>query len=370
MRHAPFAHLRAVALAGAAFLGLAACSDATGPGQAAGPLSGRIVFAFDSTVISNTDVTMGAASIAPDGSDRRRIARVPGPGLIRQLLVSGNGQRFAMRRGRTVWTFRSNGLQMMAAEALDDAFPETWTPDGERLLWLRPPPVFEQAVYTSAPDGRERQDLAVPSYGTLRQLRFARATSGYRLVFEARENALRDVFVANRDGTSPRRVTDERSNYQFPEPSPDGRRIAFRSEGGLTEDGFRTVGVSVVEAAGGPIIPLLDAGELGPAGTYLVFVVSWSPDGSRLAAYAEAPGTGIWIVDAAGSSAARLVWAGPGDVSGMSWSPTGDRLVVSHRSDPGHQADWDLTVLDVDSGALTNITRTDGVDEIFPVWLP
>ena len=357
------------ALAFAGLLALAACSDSTGPDSATGPFSGRIVFAFDSTVVPNVDVTIGASSIAPDGSDRERIARVPGFGLLEQFLVSGDGQHLALRRARTVWTFRSNGLQMFAAEALDDAFPETWTLDGRRLLWLRPP-VFDQAVYTSSPDGRERQVLAVPEFQTLRNLRYMPTASGVRLVFEARETALRDVFVANADGTSPRRLTDEKSNYQFPEPSPDGRRIAFRSEGGLTEDGFRTVGVSVIDASGGTITPLLDSDDLDPARTFLVFVLSWAPDGSRIAAYTETPATGIWILAADGSEAPRLVWFNPGQVSGMSWSPSGDRLVVSHRIGSRSEGNWDLTVVDVASGARVNVTDTPAVDEVFPVWLP
>ncbi len=344
------------------------CGDTTGPERAGdGPHAGRIVFAFDSTVVPNVDVTIGAGSIAPDGSDRLRIADVPGFGELEGFLVAPGASRFALLRGTTLWTFLHSGRQLHQAEALADAEPQTWTVDGDRLLWLRPPPIFEQALYTSAPDGGERQFLDLPSFETVRQVRYMATPEGLRLVFEARTNSLRDVWIAGATGANPRRLTDNRSNYQFPEPSPDGRRIAFIDEAGQSRSGGRIVGLSAVDAASGDVARLLTKEVLEPEGTHLVLLARWSPTGDRIAAYAASPNTGIWVVNRDGSDE-TLMWDAPGDVSGMAWSPEGDRIVISRR--PDRHADWELVIVDANSGARENITETPAVDEVFPVWLP
>lgn len=344
------------------------CGDTTGPeGAGPGPHAGRIVFAFDSTVVPNVDVTIGASSIAPDGSERLRIASVPGFGELEGFLVAPGARRFAILRGTTLWTFLHNGRQLHEAVAIPDAEPQTWTVEGDRLLWLRPPPIFEQALYTSEPDGSERQFIDLPAFETLRQVRFMTTSQGVRLVFEARTNSLRDVWIAGASGANPRRLTDNRSNYQFPEPSPDGRRVAFVDEAGQSADGGRIVGLSAVDAASGEVVRLLTKETLEPEATRLVLLARWAPTGDRIAAYAEFPNTGIWIVNRDGSDA-RLVWNGPGEVSGMAWSPEGDRIVVSRR--PDRHDSWELFLVDVDSGARENITETPRVDEVFPAWLP
>lgn len=359
----------AALLAGAvAALAVLACEDTTGPERTAdGPHSGRIVFAFDSTVVPNVDVTIGAASITSDGSERLRIAEVPGFGELEGFLVAPGARRFAVLRGTTLWTFLSNGRQMHEAEAIPDARPETWTAGGDRLLWLRPPPIFEQALYTSAPDGSDREFLDLPAFETLRQVRYMATGQGPRLVFEARTNNLRDVWIAGATGANPRRLTDNRSNYQFPEPSPDGRHVAFIDEAGESESGGRIVGLSAVDAASGEVVRLLTKEILEPEATHLVLLARWSPTGDRIAAYAEFPNTGIWVVSRHGDDAS-LVWGGPGEVSGMAWAPAGDRLVVSRR--PHRHESWELFLVDTESGARENITGTPGVDEVFPVWLP
>lgn len=365
--------MRGIALRGAvvttvtALVLASSCGDPAGPASAApGPLTGRIVFAFDSTVTPNIDVTMGVSSVLPDGSDRTRAMEVPGGGLINLLLVSPGGRRIAVRRAKRVYTLSPGVVGPLLVDPLDEAVPETWAPGGRRLLWLRAPPLNEQAVFTTLADGSDLRSIALPEYDVMRQVRYVVDSRRTRISYEAQATATRDVFVAETSGAGPVALTSTSTN-QFPQPSPDGRRIAFITEAGNTPDGGRIVGVSVVGVDGGAVTPLLGIDEMAPEGTQLALASRWAPDGSRLAVYAEGSRNGVWVVDADGGNP-RLLHVDEGRIAGMAWSPESDRLVISRRQGPGRSA-YDLEVIDVTSGSIVNITRTPGVSEFFPVWV-
>jgi Tol biopolymer transport system component len=133
--------------------------------------------------------------------------------------------------------------------------------------------------------------------------------------------------------------------------SPDGRRIAFRSE--RFEDGRRLQSLYVMGADGrGPR-------RLTPANlTVLADAdggLSWSPDGTRLvfdAARGLQPG--IWIVRADGSGLRRLA-------SGFEpvWAPRGELIAFQSRG---------IRVISARGGAARRLTRGDG--DGFAEWSP
>jgi Tol biopolymer transport system component len=58
-----------------------------------------------------------------------------------------------------------------------------------------------------------------------------------------------EIYVANADGTSPRRLTNEKAEDSSPTWSPDGSRIAYVSD--VSDPGDHANEIYVVDATGG-----------------------------------------------------------------------------------------------------------------------
>jgi DNA-binding winged helix-turn-helix (wHTH) protein len=103
---------------------------------------------------------------------------------------------------------------------------------------------------------------------------------GSKLVFMAGRNDSMDIWVSNADGSSPRRLTNT-NKAGTPRWSPDGRWIAFDSDGR-----FGRSGIYVVSVDGGPIRSVVDDGSNNS-------VPSWSRDG-RSIYFASNRGSSRW----------------------------------------------------------------------------
>jgi eukaryotic-like serine/threonine-protein kinase len=150
----------------------------------------------------------------------------------------------------------------------------------------------------------------------------------------------------------------EHDNYA-PAFSPDGNRIAFRSE----RDGG---GIFVMEATGESVRRITDFG----------FDPRWSPDGAELAVADErvfdpmsrANDSRIWVVRVA-SGERRLV--SEADGVGPRWSPGGRRIVFwGSRRERGNERDI-FTVAADGSEAAAPVSVTDDADvDWSPTWSP
>jgi Tol biopolymer transport system component len=130
------------------------------------------------------------------------------------------------------------------------------------------------------------------------------------------------LYILHADGSETQVTTEP---MYFAEHSatiaPDGERVVFAAQGGLG-------GLYVVDAEGGrPVrLPYPSAGEGVNAPTF-------SPDGSQIAYLVSGDDEEqVWVADADGSDAHEILAHehgrhGPG-VSGLQWSPAGDRLAI------------------------------------------
>lgn len=114
-------------------------------------------------------------------------------------------------------------------------------------------------------------------------------------------------------------VDDGARNYH-PQPSPDGRRLAFDSD----REGERAVYIADIDGANIQRV----------SGTGYAAVPTWSPDGDRLAFIRAEPGRpkvwNLWLLTDSRGELRRLTRFSYGQTWGASWLPDGRGIVFSH----------------------------------------
>ncbi len=131
------------------------------------------------------------------------------------------------------------------------------------------------------------------------------------------------LFVLDADGAETQ-VTDRPSAIRGAAISPDGSRVAFTGRTGSEGPSA----LYVVDADGGPTEMLVES-RFG-----IMDELTFSPDGTQIA-YDDGRGDwghSVWLVDSDGGDALQIVdnesTAGAGHVSGITWSPAGDRIAL------------------------------------------
>jgi len=175
-----------------------------------------------------------------------------------------------------------------------------------------------------------------------------------RIAFSAGAHPHEDVYVVNADGSGLRRLTDDPGADFDPSWSPDGRRIAYRHEGG---GGDATAEIYVMNADGSQKRNLTrrPGQDHSPA---------WSPDGRRIAfaSVRGGPMPSIWVMNADGSKQRRV-----SRVSGEypAWSPDGRKIAFDrNRFGP---TGWDIWVMNGDGSHLRPLIAS-RADEQGAAW--
>ena len=303
--------------------------------------------------IAGDDLRSEIWTMAPDGSGQTRVV-LSGPDEASEPAWSPDGKEIAY----VDWHVTSDGnrqaeLWMVAADG-SGARPVTsssewdwlpsWSPDGTRLAFTsREPPAATVpapvtvpeaggapdaagsgsggwSIYLVRPDGSERHRLATggESMGPVW------SPDGARLAYHGTRDGNLDLFVANADGTSERRVTDDPGDDWSPAWSPDGNQLAFTSDRSGNDD------VWIVPAAGGAAVQI----SREPGADQ---VPVWSPDGKRLAFVSDRTSdVEVWSMAADGSDARNLSRSSGTDDGRWSigWSVDGSRLVYARWSPP------------------------------------
>jgi TolB protein len=181
----------------------------------------------------------------------------------------------------------------------------------------------------------------------LRSLMYSKAVINgelrFRQIFFDPEGVMVFQRVLEEDPLQWTRITPPGGSDVAPAWSPDGTRIAFRSQ---TSDGAG--GIYVIDVRGSRPQKVADAAAIEDP-------LSWSPDGTRIA-YADgaAGDTDIFAVDVASGGVEPLVTGSGGD-SSPSWSPSGAEIVFSSTR-TGQSEVW---AVDLATSKVNQIT-TDG----------
>ncbi|MCA1732139.1 MAG: protein kinase [Acidobacteria bacterium] len=183
----------------------------------------------------------------------------------------------------------------------------------------------------------------------------ALAPDGSTFLFASNRTGNYDIYLQRIDGRNAINLTkDSPADDHQPAFSPDGRLVAFRSE----RDGG---GIFIMGATGESVRRLTDLG----------FNPSWSPDGERLVVSSEpvvyTPSirntiANMHLVDVQ-TGESRVI---PIDGVQPTISPDGSRIAYWQLSDPGQRDIWTVSVDGTDAHAVTS----DAALDWNPVWAP
>ena len=214
------------------------------------------------------------------------------------------------------------------------------------------------------------------------------------IVFQAKVNGNREIFVINADGSNLSQITNDPASDAFMSWHPDGEQLVFFSNRSGHEELY------TMRVNGSNVAPITTADARvmqpvwSPDGDQLVFVSDrdgdnelylldmvsgeeinltdnpaydatprWSPDGSKIAFSSDRDGEPhIYLMDLASGEITRLTY-GPGYAAFPAWSPDGSR--IAFHAERGNNTD--IYVMDDDGRNVTRLTRdlaTDGS----PTW--
>ena len=175
-----------------------------------------------------------------------------------------------------------------------------------------------------------------------------------KIAFSASDGTSIEIYVANANGTGAQKITQAPGLDGTPAWSPDGKRIAFRSQRDFpgaqqTDLGAYEIYVMLADGSRPTRITNNAAADFEP---------SWSPDGKRLAFYTLRDGNyEIYVMNADGSSPKNLT-NDPALDTQPAWSPDGRRIAFSStRVGVTH-----VFVMNADGSGVRQVTTGDGTD--------
>jgi Tol biopolymer transport system component len=267
------------------------------PAGAAPASLGRIVYVSNSA--GNNDIY----SINVDGTDERALTSDASDEFDPAWSPDGRTIAFVRDAGgnRDIWVMNSDGSGQarLTSDPASDRYPG-WSPDSSAIVFRsnrRPSTSFD--IWKMQADGSNAVRITADSglWGQSFETDPTWSADGLKIAFVSDRDGNREIYTANADGSSPRRLTDNPAADQFPAWSPDGSTIAFGSD----RDGNEEIYVmSASDGSGQTNLTANPATDRYPA---------WSPDGAKIAfRSSRAHGFDIFLMNRDGSDVTQLTY--------------------------------------------------------------
>jgi len=159
-----------------------------------------------------------------------------------------------------------------------------------------------------------------------------------------------EIYVMNADGTDQTRLTNNPTSDKGATWSPDGTKIAFRSD----RNGYPNFEIYVMNADGSNQTRLTNNSEND-------YDLSWSSDGSKIVFCSDWE---IYVMNADGSGKTNVSNSPAADY-GPAWSSDGTKVLFQSNRGPN----FDIYVVNADGSNLTNLTAM-FADDYNPSWSP
>jgi dipeptidyl aminopeptidase/acylaminoacyl peptidase len=196
--------------------------------------------------------------------------------------------------------------------------------------------------------------VSVPSGGTAAAaFDVTCAAPAFQLVFVSERAGNREIHIMDGDGSNPVNLTNDLSDDNFPDVSPDGSKIVFTTD----RDGNNEIYVMNIDGSGVTRLTNNGSSDIFP---------TWSPDGSKIAfTRGSLADRDIWVMDAGGSNPVALT-SGSFDNEQPTWSPDGAKIAFRTDRDGNNEI---YVMNSADGSGLVNLSNHADWDG-GPSWSP
>jgi Tol biopolymer transport system component/serine/threonine protein kinase len=288
------------------------------------PTPVRAASEFDPVRLTNDLASDTAPTWSPDGKQIAFTSNREGQPAIYVMNADGSGVRRI-----------HNGLPV--------SNNATWQPDGRIRFG------DDRYTYTMKPDGSEVVRLT--SSGLL-------SPDGRQLLSQKEltpgDWSSTELFIANADGSNPRRLTHNKIADVNSTWSQDGKKITFTTLPGI--DWIKGA-ICIINADGSGLARLTDQSLQSQFS-------SWSPDGTRIAFSVVGNPSAIYVMNADGRNQLKLTDIATG-LLGHSWAPDGKKIAYA----TDYEGNFDIYVINSDPSHQTNLTHH-MAEDMWPRWSP
>jgi len=258
--------------------------------------------------------------------------------------------KIAFISGASLYLMNPDGSDQVKLADKVLSWGPVWSPDGTKIVFLSQIDNPDGLVYVIKIDGSEEVVLK-----NIDHLDLAWSPDGSKIVFASgkdRSNGYYQIYTVESDGSNLKKLTNTvKSSNQGPIWSPDGKEIAFISNGQ----------VYVMDANG-----LLDNEGLEPTkiteGVIYNEKLTWLPDGKRIAAIDF---WDVYLIDVDSKKSTKI-----SDVPQPFLSVDGKKVAFTcNFTDEWRGASTEICTINADGSGKTRLTKTKAVNTN-PTWSP
>jgi dipeptidyl aminopeptidase/acylaminoacyl peptidase len=208
-----------------------------------------------------------------------------------------------------------------------------WSPDGSEICFVAKAGASDALHFIDSETGRLRKSVRFELDGIFTP---SWSPGGEHVVFVGTSRGASDLYVADPEGETLDRLTDDFYDERDPEWSPDGRRIAFASDRDSPQElGLRrSYDLYAIDTETLEVERLVKSPGTESSPT-------WSPDGNALMYASDRDGSSdLYLADLVSGRSVRLTRM-IGGAEAPSWARGADRIVFSYYGNVG----WDVATV-------------------------